>query len=166
MPFRLRKKQKKELTRIAEYMVSGGAYFWSGYASFFVIDKIIGASFFWAKSVSTLVGWVVNYLLQRYWAFNNPKLKAHQTEVTTRYVIITLVDFVLDYLIVFGLKEVGITPYIGQFIAAGFFTVWNYLWYRFWVFPDKFAKQRPVRATVPRVIAHRAHGASAYRRPK
>ncbi len=161
---KLNKKQKKEVTRITEYMISGGAYFWSGYAMFFFIDKILGLSFFWAKSVSTLVGWTVNYMLQRYWVFKNPSLKKHQTEVTGRYTVITLVDFVLDYFIVWGLKVFGITPYIGQFISAGFFTVWNYLWYKFWVFPEKFKGGKKAKITPTRVIAHKAHGHSAYRR--
>lgn len=162
---KLRKKEKREVRRITEYMISGGAYFWTGYVTFFVIDKLLHGSFFWAKSVSTLVGWAVNYLLQRYWVFRNPELKKHQTEVTGRYVFITLVDFVMDFFIVWGLKEIGITPYIGQFIASGFFTVWNYLWYRYWVFPDKFAK-KDTHVTVPRVIAHRAHGPLAYKKVK
>lgn len=161
----LNKKQTKEIKRFSEYMISGGAYFWSGYATFWFIDKILGGAFFWAKSISTLVGWSVNYLLQRYWVFRNPKLASHQTEVTSRYAIITLTDFVLDFLIVYGLKEVGITPYIGQFISSGFFTAWNYFWYKYWVFPEKFTKYPKKRQTLPRVVAHRAHGHSAYRRP-
>lgn len=161
-----KKKQKDELTRITEYMLSGGAYFWSGYATFWFIDKIIGAAFFWSKSISTLTGWTINYLLQRYWVFKNPKLSGHQTEVTGRYAAITLVDFVLDYLIVYYLKRAGITPYIGQFVSAGFFTVWNYFWYRFWVFPDKFKSMPRRRQTLPRIVAHKAHGHSAYRKSK
>ena len=138
MTFHLRKKEEaREVKRITEYLVSGGAYFWSGYLIFFVIDKVIGGSFFWAKSLATLGGWTVNYLLQRYWVFNNPKLQKHQLEVTGRYMIITLVDFVLDYFIVLGLKNVGVTPYLGQFVSSGFFTVWNYLWYKYYVFPAK-----------------------------
>lgn len=163
----MKKKQVKEIKRITEYMVSGGAYFWSGYATFFIIDKILRGSFFWAKSVSTLVGWTINYLLQRYWVFRNPELKKHQTEVSARYAIITIVDFVLDYFIVFGLKHVSIrgfviNPYIGQFVSSGFFTVWNYLWYKYWVFPEKFDKKK-TKITLPRTVAHRAHGHSAYR---
>jgi putative flippase GtrA len=154
-------KQRREVTRITEYLISGGAYFWSGYAAFFVLDKVFHSAFFWCKSISTLFGWTVNFLLQRYWVFNNPKLKKNQTEVTKRYVVITLVDFVLDFLIVYGLKRIGITPYIGQFISAGFFTGWNYLWYRFWVFPEKFAK-KPSKSGRARLIAHRPHGHSAY----
>jgi len=158
----LQKKQRREITRFVEYMISGGAYFWTGYLVFFIIDKGLHGAFFWAKSISTLTGWTVNYLLQRYWVFRNPALKAHQTEVTDRYVLITLVDFVLDYFIVFGLKQVGITPYIGQFVSSGYFTVWNYLWYRFWVFPDKFKKRRPAKVTIARLAAHRPHGHGAF----
>lgn len=141
MKFRIKKKQRREIRRFTEYMISGGAYFWSGYLVFFVIDKGLHGSFFWAKSVSTLAGWTVNYVLQRYWVFNNSKLKKHQTEVTGRYIFITLVDFVLDYFIVLGLKLGGLTPYLGQFVSSGFFTVWNYLWYKYYVFPDKYPRK-------------------------
>lgn len=139
---KIRKKQQREVKRITEYMVSGGAYFWSGYAMFFVLDQYIGLNLWWAKLFANITGWLVNYALQRYWVFNNPKLAKHQTEVTTRYLTITGVNFVLDYFIIAGLKGVGITPYIGAFISSAFFTVWNYLWYKLWVFPEKYPRKR------------------------
>lgn len=139
---RLRKGQKREVKRITEYIVSGGAYFWSGYAMFFVLDHIFHLNLWWAKLLANITGWVVNYLLQRYWVFNNPKLAKHKTEVTSRYIIITLADFLIDYLIVAGLKGIGITPYIGQFVSSGFFTFWNYFWYKYWVFPDKYPRKK------------------------
>jgi putative flippase GtrA len=160
----MKKKQKKELKRFTEYMISGGAYFWTGYLVYFFIDKGLGLAFFWAKSISTLAGWTVNYLLQRYWVFKNPELAKHKTEVTGRYTFITLLDFVLDYLIVYGLKLLGVSPYIGQFISAAFFTGWNYFWYKYWVFPDKFNKKARKASHGPiKVLAHKPHGHSAYR---
>jgi|SRR3989344_2339129 len=162
---RLKKKQRKEITRIAEYMISGGVYFWSGYAAFFICDKVFHLNLWWAKLASNIFGWTMNYVLQRYWVFKNPKLAQHKTEVTTRYAIITLVDFLIDYLIVAALKGVGITPYVGTFISSGFFTVWNYLWYKFWVFPERFTETRKkAKLTPARVVAHRAYGHSAYHR--
>ena len=155
--------KSREVRKIVEYMISGGAYFWTGYSVFFVGDKVLHLNLWWAKLIANVVGWIVNYLLQRYWVFKSPKLKANQTQVTTRYVIITLADFVIDYYIVRVLKTAGLTPYLGQFASAGFFTVWNYLWYRFWVFPDKFAKKNANASQgLPKLIAHRAHGHSAY----
>src|SRR3989344_372792 len=135
--FRIRKKQQREVKRITGYLISGGAFFWSGYATFFFVDKILGGSFFWAKTLATVVGWTVNYLLQRYWVFNNPTLKSKTTEVTGRYLLISFVNLVIDYFIVLGLKNVGLTPYLGQFVSAGFFTVWNYIWYKYYVFTEK-----------------------------
>lgn len=140
------KKQKKAYNRLViqlvEYMVSGGVYFWSGYAAFFVFDKGLHWDLWWAKITASMVGWLVNYMLQRFWVFRSPRLHKHRVEVTTRYAIITLVDFLLDYAIVWGLKQLGITPYIGQFVSAAFFTVWNYLWYRFWVFSNRWKRKR------------------------
>src|SRR3990167_636671 len=98
--FKLKKKQEKEVKRITEYMISGGAYFWVGYGMFFVMDKGLGLSLWWAKLLANISGWTVNYLLQRYWVFNNPKLKSHQTEVTFRYIAITLIDFGLEFYLV------------------------------------------------------------------
>lgn len=159
----MKKQQRREITRFTEYIISGGAYFWAGYLMFFVADKGLGWNLWWAKLTANVVGWIVNYALQRYWVFNNPKLSKHKTEVTTRYIVITLVDFVLDYLIVYTLKMAGLTPYLGQFVSSGFFTIWNYIWYKYWVFPEKFASLPKKRLTPARVIAHRAHGHSVYR---
>jgi putative flippase GtrA len=158
---KLKKKQRFQLIQLAEYFVSGGAYFWTGYLVFFVADKGFHWTLWWAKLSANIIGWIINYLLQRYWVFKNPKLNQHRTQVTGRYIFITLVDFVLDYFIVRELKAVGITPYIGQFVSSGFFTFWNYVWYRFWVFPEHMKKHK-TKVTLPRVVAHRAHGHSAY----
>ncbi len=154
-------KRHKHLIQFAEYLFSGGAYFWSGYGLFAILWSGLGWSLWWATITSNVFGWTVNYLLQRYWVFNNRALKEHQTQVTRRYIFITLVDFLLNYLILYSLRQIGITPYIGQFVSAGFFTVWNYLWYRFWVFPEMMVTTK-VRVGPAHLLAHRPHGHKAY----
>ncbi len=133
---------RNRLIQFTEYMVAGGAYFWTGYAAFFVLDKGLHFNLFAATMISNLIGWSVNFVLQRYWVFKNPHMRGHMGETTGRYTVITLVDFGLNYLILLELKKVGITPYIGQFISSAFFTGWNYLWYRFWVFPDRYKNNK------------------------
>ncbi len=163
MAKRSKNQRRKTLIQFIEYMISGGAYFWSGYALFAYLWSGLHWSLWWATITSNVFGWSVNYILQRFWVFNNKALKGHQTQVTTRYIIITLVDFVLNYFILYSLRKIGITPYIGQFISSGFFTIWNYLWYKYWVFPQNFAKKKTI-VTPARIVAHRAHGHSAYHR--
>ena len=155
--------KNKRWIQFVEYCISGGAYFWSGYAFYWFADTKLGWTFWATKLSASVVGWVVNFGLQRYWVFRNPSLRGHLTEVTGRYMFITLVDFGLDLLIVGGLKAAGLTPYLGQFASAGFFTGWNYLWYRFWVFPEKLKKRRVAHHSLFRLIAHRAHGHGAYK---
>jgi putative flippase GtrA len=156
------KSKKREVSRFVEYLISGGVYFWVGYVLLLWLYNGLGWSLWWATIISNLIGWSVNYALQRYWVFRNPQLSKHKTEVTGRYIFITLVDFVLNYFILAFLNGLGITPKFGQFISSGFFTIWNYLWYRLWVFPEKFTKRRPAKVTAARVAAHRPHGHSAY----
>ena len=139
-------KNRLVLTQAIEYLVSGGIYFWVGFGVFALLWSGFGWSLWWASVTSNFVGWITNYLLQRYWVFDNPNLKRHQTQVTSRYIFITAVDFVLNYFILLGLRRgFHISPYIGQFISAAFFTGWNYFWYRFWVFPQRLPLPHKVR---------------------
>jgi putative flippase GtrA len=126
-------KSKSEITRIVEYLVSGGAWFWSGYVIIIVLDDVI--PLFWANFIGNAVGITINYLLNRYWVFDSKDKKRPKTAL--RYVVYTILNaFVLNYLILQLLRNNGIEPEIGQFIASAFFTVWNYLWYKFYVFEE------------------------------
>jgi putative flippase GtrA len=156
-----RKSKHKLLIQFVEYLVSGGVYFWVGYFILLYLYHVAGWNLWWSTIVSNVIGWSVNFVLQRFWVFSNRSLKGHQTQVTGRYTFITLLDFVLNYVILKGLLRVNIDPAVGQFISSGFFTIWNWFWYKYWVFPDKFAKKR-AHVTPARVVAHRAHGHMGY----
>jgi putative flippase GtrA len=124
-----------ETKRFLKYMVGGGLYFWVGYTVFAICYSGLKWGWFPSKVAADAIGWSLNYLVQRFWAFSD---QAHLSEMqhAGRYVFIESIGFVLDYLIIWGLKSIGITPYIGFFISAAFFTVWSYLWYKYWVFPE------------------------------
>jgi putative flippase GtrA len=124
----------RRLVQFAEYMVGGASYFWSGYLVFALFYSGLGWDWLPAKMVSDVVGWTLNYLIQRYWAFASPQLRKHEGATVGKYSLLTAINFALDYVLIWSLKRVGISPYIGFVISAGFFTVWNYLWYRLWVF--------------------------------
>ena len=135
--------RRKLIIQFLEYMVGGGVYFWSGYLVFAICYSGFGWDWLWAKMIADAVGWSLNFGIQRYWAFNDPRLAKHNVRVTGRYAAITALNFLIDYLIIWGLKSVGVTPYVGFFISAGFFTIWNYLWYKFWVFSP--GQPKPIR---------------------
>jgi len=165
--------QHKVLIQFIEYMISGGAYFWVGYVLLLYLNNRFQVNLHWSKElslwwatiISNTIGWSVNFILQRFWVFNNKNLNKHKTQVTGRYIFITLVDFVMNYFILLGLENVGIAPKFGQFISSAFFTGWNWFWYKFWVFPEHMKKHKTV-ITPARVVAHRAHGHLGYHRAK
>jgi putative flippase GtrA len=128
--------QKSNFEQFLKYLAGGGLYFWSGYAVFAVGYSIFHLWWLWAKIAADAIGWTLNYLAQRYWAFAEQH-HLREIEHIGRYLLIGAVGLTLDYLIIAGLNAVGITPYIGFFISAGFFMGWNWLWYKYWVFPEK-----------------------------
>lgn len=141
------KKSKSETNRFIEYMITGGAWFWSGYATFALLYSVLGLDIVPAKVISFIVGLTVNFLLERYWVFNGREARKQLDTVSIRYIIISMVNLGIDTAIVWGLNQYGISPYIGQFVSAGFFTIWNYFWYRLWVFAQKTPPRR--RAAAP-----------------
>jgi putative flippase GtrA len=139
-------KSKDQAKQFAKYMSGGTLYFWVGYGVFALCYSVFGWDWLPAKILADAIGWSLNYVVQRYWAFNSDHLKLSEMQHVGRYITIESIGFVLDYLIIFGLNSVGVTPYIGFFISAGFFTVWSYLWYKYWVFPQAKVNPGEIRA--------------------
>jgi putative flippase GtrA len=129
--------QSKTVNQFLKYLAGGSVYFWSGYAIFAVCYSVFHWWWLWAKVAADIVGWTLNYIAQRYWAFAGEHRHLREMQHVKRYLIIESIGFILDYAIIGGLKAIGVTPYIGFFISAVFFTVWSYFWYKYWVFPDR-----------------------------
>lgn len=140
----MKKRTRHLIVQMVEYMISGGVWFWSGYILIVLLDNHIGL--FAANFVGNAVGITLNFILQRYWVFRT-KRAAKIAFTAKRYIIYTALNaFLLNYAILYGLEEfAGLKTEIGQFIASGFFTFWNYLWYKLWVFPEGMhvATERP-----------------------
>jgi putative flippase GtrA len=130
---------RKTPGQFAKYLVGGNIYFWSGYGIFAIGYSVLHWWWLWAKILADAIGWSSNYIVQRYWTFAGQGRHLSEMQHAGRYLFIESIGFVLDYAIIGGLKAIGITPYIGFFISAAFFTVWSYFWYKYWVFPEKKA---------------------------
>lgn len=146
------KAHRAELKQIIQYSITGGAWFWSGYAMFAFCYSVLGLDLVPSKIISYVFGLSVNFILERFWVFDDKKARRELDTVTVRYVFLSVLNLGIDTAIVWGLSQVGISPYIGQFVSSGFFTVWNYLWYRLWVFArgKKPTPKRPAAPTLKR----------------
>src|SRR5690554_5956043 len=107
------KRWRAEIKRLIAYSVTGGAWFWSGYITFAVLYSGLGWSLWWAKLSANLVGITVNFVLERTWVFDRGHRNKRLTVVTERYILLTICNFGIDYLIVKSLQDyLGISPYI------------------------------------------------------
>ena len=158
MAKKLSKKERREVKRIIEYVITGGAWFWSGYAMFALLYSVFGLDIVPSKIISYLFGLIVNFILERLWVFKAKDPTKQIDKVTFRYIVLSVVNLGIDTFIVWGLAQLGVTPYLGQFVSAGFFTVWNYLWYKLWVFArhQEPKKHRPASPTLRRPKHERA----------
>jgi putative flippase GtrA len=125
---------KKLSAQFAKYMAGGSLYFWIGYAVFAVCYSGLHWSWLPSKVMADGIGWTSNYIVQRFWTFSG-QIHLREIEHIGRYMSIEGIGFFLDYLLIWILTEAGISPYLGFFISAAFFTVWSWLWYKYWVFP-------------------------------
>src|SRR4051812_47124689 len=65
------KMNHREVVRFGKYMAGGSLYFWSGYAIFAICYSLLHWSWLPAKVAADAVGWSLNYLVQRFWAFGD-----------------------------------------------------------------------------------------------
>lgn len=126
--------KRVDLVQFGKYWIGGNVYFWTGYGVFALCYSGFGWDWLPAKIVGDVIGLSANFIIQRYWAFNDPSLKGKTVQISIKYIATMALSLTIDYLIVGVLKHLGVSPYIGLWVAATFFTVWNYLWYKFWVF--------------------------------
>lgn len=132
---------KADSTRFLKYLVGGSLYFWVGFGVFALCYSVLHWKWFPAKVLSDVIGWSLNYLVQRMWAFSD-HITLGEMQHAGRYITIESIGFVMDYALIGGLVYIGISPYIGFFISGIFFTFWSFLWYKYWVFPETGGKKR------------------------
>jgi putative flippase GtrA len=138
---KLKKPSKQNLLQFVYFNFGGVVFFVSGYAVFALLYGVFGWYWWVAKGIADLIGWGLNYIIQRYLAFKDESKAQSQKKLIGKYVGFSLVNVLIDYALVAGLYALGVSPFLGLWISSLFFTVWKYVWYKFWVFKNKDSKK-------------------------
>jgi len=132
-----RKLSRKGVVQFVFYNAGGLAFFVVGYITFSVLYGLAHWSWLPSKIVGDALGWSCNFAIQYYVAFNEERKGSKPHVVAGKFTAISLVNLVIDYAIVWGLKLLGVSPFIGLVIASQFFNVWKWFWYKYYVFKPK-----------------------------
>ncbi len=125
------RKNSSQIIKFIKYSLGGAAYFVIAWIIITFGTKYIGL--WWSNIIGNLLGILVNYLMQQFWAFGDGR---NIFNSGWKFVLITAVNLVLSYYILKFQTDNGIPLWLAQFVSAGFFSIWNWLWYKYWVFRE------------------------------
>jgi putative flippase GtrA len=124
--------------------LGGVLFFVIGYGAFLVLYGLLHWPWLTAKILADFLGWSTNFVIQYFWAFGaEVKTHAHPHKIKLKFTAVSVMNLGIDYGIVALLAWVGVTPFIGLIIAANFFTVWKWVWYKHFVFARKHHIPKP-----------------------
>lgn len=112
-------------------------YFVVGYALFALCYGVLGWNWLLSKVIADVTGLAIDFIIQKTLTFRQQSKGSSRGSTASKFGVLSIVNIVLDYLIVGGLNKLGVTPYIGVVVSAVFFTVWKWFWYKYWVFKGK-----------------------------
>jgi putative flippase GtrA len=72
--FAKRSPDRADIIQFGKYFIGGSTYFWSGYIVFAVAYSGLHWAWWPAKMLADAIGWTLNYVAQRYWAFSSKSL--------------------------------------------------------------------------------------------
>lgn len=148
------KKQKKKLFKLLiefiKLQLSANILFWGTIGGLFVLYDVFEWPQLMALATASIAAHVVFFIVNKEWVFTDESGKRKTSREVVRFVlfmglnyfinlgIVTAVSYYLSNVeaVTSAFPGFDPTPYIGQVVAALFFTVWNYVGLKFWVFQD------------------------------
>ncbi len=148
----MRKKQKKSLIKLIfeyiRYTVAGNVLFWGTYILFFIGNVLMNQSSDVALPIASLLATILYFIVDKEWVFAEKGDRRKTSIEMVRFMLFMTLNYFINLAIVLGLERYyAITPYLGQFIAGLFFSVWSFVGLRYWVFASPPPpKRRRVRS--------------------
>jgi len=128
------KLSRKGVIQFVLYNAGGVAFFVVGYAVFALLYGALHWPWLPAKIIGDTLGWSCNFAIQYFVAFREETKSARPRVVAGKFTAISLINLVIDYVIVGVLKWIGVSPFIGLIVASQFFNIWKWFWYKYFVF--------------------------------
>lgn len=133
---KLKKSRLTLLVEFAKYNVAGSVFFWSTYLLFFLFETFLQWPEVQALAVSSIIGNILYFALDKEWVFSSDGSTKKSLGELVRFIIFMAFNYFLNLFLVWALLVYfDLTPYLGQFVTAGFFVFWSYLGLKYWVFP-------------------------------
>jgi len=125
----------KNLIQFIKLQLAGNVLFWGTYIGFFVLYELVKMPEVAALATASIIAHAAFFIVDKKWVFHEGEGRRKTGVELTRFIIFMGVNYFINLGIITGLSHFfGISPYIGQFIAAAFFTLWTFVGLKYWVF--------------------------------
>ena len=129
------KKTHKNLFEFIRYNLSGGIQFGWQYLFFFLLGPSAAQLTLGETAFTIGSSYVIYFILSKQWVFTNNGKRKTSGELV-RFGALMATNLIINIFILNWLNSLGIIPYISQLVISLFLTGWNYVWMKFWVFPQ------------------------------
>lgn len=127
----------QNLIEFIKLQLAGNILFWGTYLGFFLLYEIAGWAEIIALSTASIVAHVLFFIANSEWVFDEKGERKKTQGELTRFILFMGLNYFINLGIIWALSHFfGITPYIGQFISAMYFTIWNFVGLKYWVFRE------------------------------
>lgn len=123
------------LIQFIKLQLAGNVLFWGTYIGYFVFDELLRWPELTALAVASIIAHVLFFIVDSEWVFDEKGERRKTPGELTRFAVFMGINYFINLGIITGLSHyLGLTPYIGQFVAALFFTLWTFIGLKYWVF--------------------------------
>lgn len=132
--------KKKRLKLVVEFIklqLSGNILFWGTYIGYFLLHQLANWNDITALAIASIFAHCLFFIANKEWVFDDKTGKRKTSQEMIRFILFMGMNYFINLGIIAGLEHyLGLTPYIGQFVAGLFFSAWNFIGLRFWVFQE------------------------------
>lgn len=89
-----------------------------------------------SATVGFLVGLLVNFLLNKFWAFNASHSARQTAKQATMVTLLVVFNLTITNIVVVYLNEWHIGPEVSKILTTGMITAWNYILYKKLIFKE------------------------------
>lgn len=113
------------------FLVVGGLSFLIDFGLLVLLHEVFGLALIVATPIAFLTSLVVNYALQRLYAF---RATTSIGPSALKYLALVAFNTVAASLIVASSEHVGLGYEVGKVLSTALMTVWNFFLYKHWIF--------------------------------
>lgn len=133
-------KIKKQFTlsnfiQFIKLQLAGNVLFWGTYIGFFVFREVLHWPELTSLATASVIAHILFFIVDSEWVFDEKGERRKTPGELTRFIIFMGLNYFINIGIISSLSYyLHVTPYIGQFVAALFFTFWTFIGLKYWVF--------------------------------